>query len=101
MLLTKSTVQRNGKTEQRKILTPLAISTIEKMEKEGRFSDRDGALEPPFMAPSTDPDRYSKVGGARYSSFVTYKLTPRSGARFATISGILWSYVPGAWSGSV
>lgn len=44
-----------------RVLSPAAILAIEANEREGLFSGRDGQTEPPFMAPSTDPNQYSKV----------------------------------------
>ena len=43
------------------ILSPKAISEIASDVEKGVFKDREGATEPPFMAPSTDPSQYSKV----------------------------------------
>lgn len=76
-----------------KILTDQAKSIIWKEIQEGRFNDRVNELEPPSMAPSTDPEKYSKVRDTTFFSQIC-TLTPRSGARFATTSGTLWFYVP-------
>ncbi|KAF9781086.1 hypothetical protein BJ322DRAFT_1023203 [Thelephora terrestris] len=46
--------------EGTKILSDGAKIAIRQSIQAGVFSDRESALEPPFMAPSTDPDLYSK-----------------------------------------
>jgi len=44
-----------------KILTNAAKALIKKQHDENVFKNRDGISEPPFMAPSTNPDHYSEV----------------------------------------
>lgn len=46
---------------RKRFLSPMAISVILKSEKYGVYTDRVHATEPPFMAPSADPEQYSKV----------------------------------------
>ena len=45
----------------RKILSDGAKALIKRQFRSGAYKDRANELEPPFMAPSTDPDDYSKV----------------------------------------
>ena len=52
-----------GKDRDRskRILSPAAIQKIKEDYKEGLHAGKASAMEPPFMAPSTDPEMYSKV----------------------------------------
>ena len=44
-----------------KLLTEAVKSIIRENINAGRYIDRDGQVEPPFMAPSDNPDRYPFV----------------------------------------
>jgi len=46
-----------------KILSANAIAIISQNMQRGRYEHREGVREPPFMAPSMDPDDYSLVCG--------------------------------------
>jgi len=44
-----------------KVLSAKAIAMIAKSERYVVYANRTNAMEPPFMAPLTDPGQYSKV----------------------------------------
>lgn len=46
-----------------RILSASAIAIISQNMQHGRYRRREDAREPPFMAPSMDPDDYSLVCG--------------------------------------
>ena len=50
-----------GGGQSSKILTDRAKSIIRTAIESGKFNDRGDAKEPPYMAPSDDPDAYSRV----------------------------------------
>ena len=45
----------------KKILSEAAVQLIKREIKAGTYSDRAGEREPPFMAPSSDPEDYPRV----------------------------------------
>jgi hypothetical protein len=51
----------SSNTEQTRVLSSKAVAQITRRLQDGDFAEREGAREPPFMAPSTDPDQYSDV----------------------------------------
>jgi len=59
-MLTTHPVTYNG-GESIRLLTDAARSIIKPAIERGEYSDRAGGLEPPFMAPSVDPNDYSLV----------------------------------------
>jgi hypothetical protein len=44
-----------------KVLTEKARELISSAIEAGKYRDREGILEPPFMAPSANPEEYSPV----------------------------------------
>ena len=58
--LTEASVT-HGQGESERILTDAAKSVIQQGIRNGEFDNRSTELEPPFMGPSVDPDRYSWV----------------------------------------
>jgi hypothetical protein len=59
-----STGGEDGKEHYRKckkILSPKARYIISKRLEAGEYADREDEREPPFMAPSVNPEDYSKV----------------------------------------
>ena len=59
-ILTEPAGTRTGQ-ECHKLLTDKAKSIIQAAIEGGVYDSRTGEKEPPFMAPSTDPDAYSMV----------------------------------------
>jgi hypothetical protein len=67
LLLEATCAVTRGQVVCRRILTDRAKSIIRSRTEEGQFASRTEALEPPFMAPSTEVDHYSRVSGMVYS----------------------------------
>lgn len=65
-------------------LTQTAKDKIAKDLVERKLKDRENCVDPPYMAPSPDPNDYSHVGLTAYST--QRALSPPSGAPTATIS---------------
>lgn len=59
-LLTKPTAMRTGE-KCYKLMTAHAKGVVQEAIASGQYADRIGGLEPPVMAPSTNPDLYSSV----------------------------------------
>lgn len=70
-----------GEVEPTYILSDTAKSIIRQRIRKGDFQDRRGATEPPFMAPSTKPDAYSKVRALPAYTPQCMMLTAHSGAQ--------------------
>lgn len=50
-----------------KVLSVAAKAVITQMVQKGAYEDREDRREPPFMAPSVDPEEYSSVCLSSYS----------------------------------
>ena len=50
-----------SQTPHRRILSKAAGKLIDEAHKAGKYDDRKGRVEPPYMAPSSDPLVYSSV----------------------------------------
>jgi len=50
-----------GRVASNKVLTVTARNVITKQLEEGKFKDREGSVEPPYMAPNPNPNEYSHV----------------------------------------
>jgi hypothetical protein len=83
-----------------KVLTGAAKHLITKDFESGMHKGKEGRREPPFMAPSLNPDDYSIVS-AIVLSFSSPLLTIYSGAQFAKIMAHTFSFVPDVGSPSV
>ena len=77
-----------------KVLSAKAITVILRAIERGRYDDHEDEREPPFMAPSADPDDYSLVRCGHRRLAIAYH--PPSGARSAMTTGGHSSYVQGA-----
>lgn len=77
-----------------KVLSAKAITVILRAIEGGRYNDREDEREPPFMAPSADPNDYSLVRCRCRRLAIAYH--PPSGAHSATTTGGHSSYVQGA-----
>lgn len=86
--------------ESVRLLTDAAKSIIRQAIEAGCYSDRAGALEPPFMAPSEDPDDYPMVSPGRCFICRAIRSKLQSGVHIATNSERMWSSAldVGMWS---
>jgi hypothetical protein len=58
---TNEALVAKSKTPHRRILSKAAKRQINAAHKAGKFDDRKDKLEPPYMAPSSNPMLYSSV----------------------------------------
>jgi hypothetical protein len=82
-----------------KVLSDAAKQAIRTAHASGKYKGREARHEPPYMAPSDNPDHYSKVCVPSLPS--TRQLTVQSGALCVTTSTLAWSFVLRAGSVSV
>lgn len=99
---THQSVVARGDAKITYILSEAARGIIEENHRNGMFSGREDATDPPYMAPSTNPEDYSKVGMIQHFWVGNaYDTMAQSGARHASITEKPLCFVLGAVLGSV